>query len=168
VAERQRRGPRGSPRGVAQGGDRGRAARPGQARRAGQSHSERLLQEDRAQQGRRAAEHGDGHDSRRVAVLEVRPGGIPEAARIQPRLPSVQGMLITDAQVHIWAADTPERPWPGNRSYAHRPESFLADELLKEMDSADVARVVIVPPSWEGDRNDLALEAARLHRDRFG
>jgi len=32
----------------------------------------------------------------------------------------------------------------------------------------DVARVVIVPPSWEGDRNDLALEAARLHPHRFG
>ena len=26
---------------------------------------------------------------------------------------------------------------------------------------------MIVPPSWEGDRNDLALEAARLHPDRF-
>lgn len=35
------------------------------------------------------------------------------------------------------------------------------------MDAAGVARVVIVPPSWEGDRNDLALEAARLHPDRF-
>ena len=32
---------------------------------------------------------------------------------------------------------------------------------------AGVARVVIVPPSWEGDRNDLALEAARLHPERF-
>src|SRR3989441_10273159 len=35
------------------------------------------------------------------------------------------------------------------------------------MDAAGVARVVIVPPSWEGDRNDLALEAARLHPERF-
>jgi len=35
------------------------------------------------------------------------------------------------------------------------------------MDAAGVDRVVIVPPSWEGDRNDLALEAARLHPDRF-
>ncbi len=26
---------------------------------------------------------------------------------------------------------------------------------------------MIVPPSWEGDRNDLALEAARLHPRRF-
>jgi L-fuconolactonase len=58
-------------------------------------------------------------------------------------------MVIVDAQVHIWAADTPDRPWPGNRSHAHRPGSFLADELLKEMDAAGVARVIIVPPSWE-------------------
>ena len=35
------------------------------------------------------------------------------------------------------------------------------------MDVAGVDRVVIVPPFWEGDRNDLALEAARLHPDRF-
>jgi len=27
--------------------------------------------------------------------------------------------------------------------------------------------VVLVPPSWEGDRNDLALEAARLQPDQF-
>jgi Amidohydrolase len=39
--------------------------------------------------------------------------------------------------------------------------------LLAEMDGAGVSRVVIVPPSWEGDRNDLALEAARLHPRRF-
>ena len=26
---------------------------------------------------------------------------------------------------------------------------------------------MIVPPSWEGDRNNLALEASRLHPDRF-
>jgi len=35
------------------------------------------------------------------------------------------------------------------------------------MEAAGIARVVIVPPSWEGDRNDLALEAARLHPDHF-
>jgi L-fuconolactonase len=35
------------------------------------------------------------------------------------------------------------------------------------MDAAGVDRVVIVPPSWEGERNDLALEAASLHPDRF-
>jgi L-fuconolactonase len=35
------------------------------------------------------------------------------------------------------------------------------------MDAAGVDRVVIVPPSWEGDRNDLALEAARLRPHRL-
>lgn len=35
------------------------------------------------------------------------------------------------------------------------------------MDRAGVARAVIVPPSWEGDRNDVALAAARKYPDRF-
>ena len=41
------------------------------------------------------------------------------------------------------------------------------EELLAEMDKAGVDGVVIVPPSWEGDRNDLALDAAASHPDRF-
>lgn len=77
-------------------------------------------------------------------------------------------MLIVDAQVHIWAADSPERPWPpGGHGRAHRPVPFSKDDLLHEMDTAGVARAVIVPPSWEGDRNDLALAAARQHPERF-
>ncbi|MCZ6874732.1 MAG: amidohydrolase family protein [bacterium] len=78
-------------------------------------------------------------------------------------------MIIIDAQVHIWAADTPERPWPEyGKGYAQRGgEPFSKDDLLQEMDAAGVDRVVIVPPSWEGERNDLALEAAALHPDRF-
>ena len=77
-------------------------------------------------------------------------------------------MIIADSQVHIWGADTPQRPWPpGRAQQAHRPRAFSKDDLLREMDAAGVGRVVIVPPSWEGDRNDLALEAARLHPDRF-
>src|SRR5712692_3454502 len=75
-------------------------------------------------------------------------------------------MLIVDAQVHIWAANTPERPWPA-RHAPHRPVPFSKDDLLREMDAAGVQRAVLVPPSWEGERNDLALEAARLHPDRF-
>lgn len=75
-------------------------------------------------------------------------------------------MLIVDSQVHIWAADTPERPWaPG--ANPHRSEPLGKDELLCEMDAAGVDRVVIVPPSLEGPRNDLALAAARAHPDRF-
>jgi L-fuconolactonase len=75
-------------------------------------------------------------------------------------------MLIVDSQVHIWAANTPERPWaPGVKP--HRPEPFGKNELLTEMKSAGVDRVVIVPPSIDRTRNDLALEAARSHPGQF-
>ena len=76
-------------------------------------------------------------------------------------------MLIVDSQMHIWGADTPDRPWPGGAQRAQKPYPVTKDMLLAEMDTAGVSRVVIVPPSWEGDRNDLALEAARLHPRRF-
>ena len=75
-------------------------------------------------------------------------------------------MLIVDAQVHIWGANTPERPWPA-RHKAHRDVPIDKDELLREMNAAGVDRVVIVPPSWEGERNDIALAAAKAHPDRF-
>jgi L-fuconolactonase len=75
--------------------------------------------------------------------------------------------MIIDAQVHIWPAETSARPWaPGGRAYAHRP-SFTETDLLAEMDAAGVGRAVLVPPGWEGDRNDYALAAARAHPDRL-
>ena len=77
-------------------------------------------------------------------------------------------MLVVDAQVHIWGANTPERPWPpGRESQAQKPYPVTAGMILEGMDEAGVDRAVLVPPSWEGDRNDLACEAARLHPDRF-
>lgn len=75
-------------------------------------------------------------------------------------------MLIVDSQVHIWGANTPERPWP-KRAEPHRAIPLGKEELLGGMDAAGVDRVIIVPPSWEGDRNDLATEAVLAHPDRF-
>lgn len=75
-------------------------------------------------------------------------------------------MMIVDSQVHMWGANTPERPWP-DRGPPQRPEPLGKDELLREMDGAGVDRTIIVPPMWEGDRNDLALEATHTHPDRF-
>ncbi|MEJ0012107.1 MAG: amidohydrolase family protein [Bauldia sp.] len=75
-------------------------------------------------------------------------------------------MLIVDAQVHIWAANTPDRPWPPGVK-AHRPTPFDVDELRREMDAAGVRRAILVPPFLEGDRNDLALSAATAEPDRF-
>ena len=44
---------------------------------------------------------------------------------------------------------------------------YTKDFLLAEMSKAGVDRIIIVPPSWEGDRNDLALAAAQAHPERF-
>ncbi len=75
-------------------------------------------------------------------------------------------MLIVDSQVHIWAANTPERPWAENAK-PHRPEPFGKNELLAEMKAAGVDRVVLVPPSLDRTRNDLALDAAQSHPEQF-
>jgi L-fuconolactonase len=77
-------------------------------------------------------------------------------------------MIIADSQVHIWAADTPERPWPpGQAARAHTPTPLTAEALLEKMDAAGVTRAVLVPPSWEGDRNDVVLATAQRYPDRF-
>ena len=77
-------------------------------------------------------------------------------------------MFIIDSQVHIWAPETPEKPYAKeNASAPHRAVPLGHDELLREMDGAGVSRCILVPPTWEADRNDTSLEAARLHPDRF-
>ncbi|MCZ6888270.1 MAG: amidohydrolase family protein [Gammaproteobacteria bacterium] len=76
-------------------------------------------------------------------------------------------MTITDAQVHIWSADSPSRPWPEyGHSYAHGDE-LLGEQMLARMSDAGVDRAVLVPPSWEGDRNDVCLAAAQAHPKQF-
>lgn len=77
-------------------------------------------------------------------------------------------MMIIDSQVHIWAPETPEKPYAKEHaSPPHRPVPLGHEELLREMDGSGVARCVLVPPTWEDDRNDTSIEAARLHPDRF-
>jgi len=77
-------------------------------------------------------------------------------------------LQIIDSQVHIWAESTPERPWaPNMEGRAHLPEPLTAERLLGMMNQAGVDAAILVPPSLEGDRNDLALGAAREYGDRF-
>jgi predicted TIM-barrel fold metal-dependent hydrolase len=77
-------------------------------------------------------------------------------------------MLISDAQVHLWEADRPDRPWPkGPQRHPHRPNGFSAEEMLVEMDAAGVDRAVIVPPTWVGEDNRMACEAAARYPARF-
>jgi predicted TIM-barrel fold metal-dependent hydrolase len=75
--------------------------------------------------------------------------------------------LIVDAQIHMWPANRPDRPWaPGARPQL--PEPFTIERVVPMIDEAGVDRVVIVPPTLEGERIDYAQEAARRYPGRFG
>lgn len=95
------------------------------------------------------------------------------AAAAQSLLPAVaradrsHGRLIVDAQVHIWLPSTSERPWLPNR-VAQMPTPFTIDRLISIIDEAGVDRVILVPPSWEGGRNDYVQQAVRDYPNRFG
>src|ERR1700704_17696 len=71
------------------------------------------------------------------------------------------GMLIVDAQIHIWTGHKPTNP--NHRQIA----GFTAADVLKEMDEAGVNAAVIHPPGWDPNSNALAVEAARKFPDRF-
>jgi predicted TIM-barrel fold metal-dependent hydrolase len=90
----------------------------------------------------------------------------PRAAAQTPAAQRTQRRLIVDAQVHLWKANTPDRPWvPG--AEAQLPEPFTIERLVPMMDEAGVDRVVIVPPTLEGPRLDYAQEAVRRYPGRF-
>ena len=77
-------------------------------------------------------------------------------------------MKIIDGQVHIWLPEGPDRPWPaGGAARAQLPYALTYERLLAMMDEAGVDRAILVPPSWEGDRNDHALAGAASHPGRF-
>jgi hypothetical protein len=70
-------------------------------------------------------------------------------------------------------AETPEGPWIPQgmkrlQHMHHRLEPIGYEELKDMMDAAGVRRAMICPPTWEGDRNDLGIEASRRDPDRFG
>lgn len=91
---------------------------------------------------------------------------IGKTTHYSPKAVRMTGPVV-DAQVHIWAADSPQRPWVA-QGRAHRAEPLGADELLTEMAVAGVDAAVLVPPTFEGNRNDLVLAAAAAHPERFG
>jgi len=78
-------------------------------------------------------------------------------------------MTIIDAQVHIWPPETPQRPYiKEDASKPHRSQPLGYQDLLSEMAVSGVDGAILVPPSWEGYRNDYALEAAQKYPNRFG
>jgi L-fuconolactonase len=75
-------------------------------------------------------------------------------------------MMITDSGLHIWRAETADRPWqPGRAAHLDTPIGY--DDLSARMAEAGVDRAILIPPSWEGERVDYSLEAVADAPDRF-
>jgi predicted TIM-barrel fold metal-dependent hydrolase len=92
--------------------------------------------------------------------------GAAAAVFATPALAQPKKRLIVDAQIHMWPANTPERPWVAGQK-PQLPEPFTIERVVPMMDKAGVDRVVIVPPTLEGERIDYGQEAARRHPGRF-
>jgi predicted TIM-barrel fold metal-dependent hydrolase len=73
-------------------------------------------------------------------------------------------MLIIDSQVHVWPPHRPDRPL-AEAGLDRTPFSYR--ELIAAMDVAGVDRAILVPPSFDRDRNDYVIEAVQQHPDRF-
>jgi predicted TIM-barrel fold metal-dependent hydrolase len=103
---------------------------------------------------------------RRFVTTTLGAGAALMSGRADTALAQVDRRMIVDAQVHLWKAESPDWKWvPGLQPQL--PEPFTVERLVPMMDEAGVDRVVIVPPSWPGDRNDYALEAVKRHPNRF-
>jgi len=68
-------------------------------------------------------------------------------------------MQIVDAQIHLWTND--------KAPPHHRQQPFRIDDALRAMNVAGVDRAINCPAIWDPQANAYAVEAARLHPDRF-
>ncbi len=102
----------------------------------------------------------------RRSFMATTVGAAAALAAERPAAAQADRRMIVDAQVHLWKAETPDWKWvPG--LVPQLPVPFTIERLVPMMDEAGVDRVVIVPPSWPGDRNDYAIEAVQRYPTRF-
>src|SRR3954466_9618732 len=85
-----------------------------------------------------------------TGVALTLPHGAP--TRAEPK------RLIVDSQIHMWPPNRPDRPWAPN-ARPQLPEPFTIERVVPMIDEAGVDRVVIVPPTLDGERLDYAQEA---------
>ncbi|WP_216892317.1 amidohydrolase family protein [Nocardia alni] len=75
---------------------------------------------------------------------------------------------VIDAQIHVWKASTPERPWPADAIAPQRAVPLEVPEVSESMTRAGVSGALLLAPTWEGSRNDYVLAAAAAEPARFG
>lgn len=74
--------------------------------------------------------------------------------------------IVVDAQIHIWARIQPDAPGT-DVTAAERHVPLSAPAAIDAMDVAGVTAAVVVPPTFAGEPNELAVEAARAYPDRL-
>jgi predicted TIM-barrel fold metal-dependent hydrolase len=68
-------------------------------------------------------------------------------------------MAIIDAQIHLWTGSgAPPHHWRA---------PYTIETALHDMDEAGINGAVNCPALWDNDANEYAVEAAKLHPDRF-
>src|SRR5262250_265668 len=87
-------------------------------------------------------------------------------AKAQPRPSGASPMTIIDAQVHAYAANTPERPW---KNVPNWPPHVTGDEMVAAMDKVGVDGAIFVAAfSLYGYDPSYAIEVQAKHPGRFG
>jgi len=74
-------------------------------------------------------------------------------------------MTIIDAQVHAYAANTPQRPW---HSVPNWPPHVTGDEMVAAMDKVGVDGAIYISPfsMYQYDAS-YAVEVQKAHPDKF-
>jgi hypothetical protein len=86
-------------------------------------------------------------------------------AKAQPRPSGASPMTIIDAQVHAYAANTPERPWHSEPNW---PPHVTGDEMVAAMDRVGVDGAIYISPfsMYQYDAS-YAVEVQKAHPDKF-
>ena len=86
-------------------------------------------------------------------------------AEAQQQPQAASPATIIDAQVHAYAANTPERPW---HNVPNWPAHVTGDEMVAAMDKVGVAGAIYISPfSMYQYDGSYAAEVQRAHPDRF-
>src|SRR3954469_3197308 len=105
--------------------------------------------------------------SRRQFLTGTAATGVALATqRIQPLIAQPAKRMIVDSQIHMWKANSPDRPWDAG-ARPQIPEPMTIERVVPMIDDAGVDRIIIVPPTLEGLRVDYGQEAARRYPGRF-
>src|SRR5438045_1966081 len=86
-------------------------------------------------------------------------------AEAQPRPSGASPMTVIDAQVHAYAANTPERPW---HRVPNWPAHVTGDEMVAAMDKVGVDGAIFISAfsMYQYDAS-YAVEVQKKHPDKF-